>query len=395
LRILHVAYIYPPTPNVADGITNVVYNVTQELAKRGHEVAVYTSDMLDLHGNASIKTKKEVINDVTVYYLQSLWRYKTFIVTPSILALLSKKLNTFNIIHIHDCRSFQGIFAYLFAKMKNVPYVFQPHGSYLFSLSDSLSKTVAKIALDKLVSGKIIQNASKVIALSKVEAEAYKCAGVPAETIAIIPNGIDLTEYSVLPSSGSFKKKFGLNKYSKIVLYLGRIHEIKGIDILVKAFAKILHQLDNVRLVIVGPNDGYLDVIEALTKTLQIEDKVLVLGPLYGEAKLEAYVDADIFVLPSRYDTFPMTVLEAYACGKPVIASKVGGLKDLVVNGETGLLFDFGNVVQLATHILYLLDYPGRAEEMGFKGKQFVTENFNIDKVADKLQNLYAAAAKY
>ena len=144
---------------------------------------------------------------------------------------------------------------------------------------------------------------------------------------------------------------------------------------------------------IVGPDDGYLSEVEALTKALQIEDKVLVLGPLYGVAKLEAYVDADVYVLPSQYETFPMTVLEAYSCGKPVIASKVGGLKDLVVNGETGLLFDLGNTVQLAKNILYLFDDAGRAEEMGLKGKKFVTENFTIDEVADKLQNLYRAVA--
>ena len=102
MRILHVAYVYPPTPNVADGITNVVYNVPQELAKKGHEVAVYTSDMLDLHGNASLKTKKQVINGVIVYYLRSLLRHKTFIVTPSIIPLLSKRLSNFDIIHIHD-----------------------------------------------------------------------------------------------------------------------------------------------------------------------------------------------------------------------------------------------------------------------------------------------------
>ena len=395
LRILHVAYVYPPTPNVADGITNVVYNVTQELAKRGHEVAVYTSDMLDLHGNASLKTKKQVINGVTVYYLRSLWRHKASIVTPAIIPLLSKRLSDFDIIHIHDCRSFQGIFAYLFAKAKNVPYVFQPHGSYFSSLSDSPSKTVVKTALDKLVSGKIIQNASKVIALSRVEAEDYKCAGVPAEKIAIVPNGIDLTEYSDLPSKGSFKKKFGLDKNEKIVLYLGRIHEIKGIDILVRAFANILHKLDDVRLVIVGPDDGYLAEIKALIKALRIEDKVLVSGPLYGVAKLEAYVDADVYVLPSRYETFPMTVLEAYACGKPVIASKVGGLTDLVANGQTGLLVDPGNTVQLAKNILYLLDHADRAGEMGLKGKAFVKDRFAIETVVAKLEAIYRESLEY
>ena len=394
LKILHVAYIYPPKLRVADGITNVVYTVTKELAKRGHEVTVYTSNVLDLHREVTFRASNLVVNGVDVHYFRSSWRYKTFIATPSIIPMLSKNLSKFDVIHLHDCRSFQGIFAYLFAKAKKVPCIFQPHGSYLSSLSDSPSKILAKTALDKLVSGEIIQNASKVIALGQEEAEQYRCVGVPLKKVAIVPNGIDLTEYSDLPPQGSFKKKFGLDKNEKIVLYLGRIHKIKGVDILCRAFAHILHKLDDVRLVIVGPNDGYLDEIEALIKVLRIESKVLISGPLYGLTKLEAYIDANVYVLPSRYETFPMTVLEAYACGKPVVASRVGELKDLVINEITGLLFEPGNIGQLAENILHLLIDSDKAEKMGLRGKEFAAKNFAIERVIANLERVYKEVAE-
>jgi len=116
---------------------------------------------------------------------------------------------------------------------------------------------------------------------------------------------------------------------------------------------------------------------------------VLITGPLYGEDKLEAYVDADIYVLPSRYETFPMGLLEAYACGKPVIASKIGGLKNLVINEVTGLLFEPGNVEQLANSMLLLLNDQNKAEKIGLRGKRFVKENFTIEKAVDKLESLY------
>jgi len=115
----------------------------------------------------------------------------------------------------------------------------------------------------------------------------------------------------------------------------------------------------------------------------------LITGPLYGEDKLEAYVDADVYVLPSRYEIWGMTVLEAYACGKPVIASKIDGLKNLVKNGATGLLFDPRNIRELANSILYLVNNDYKAREIGLRGKQFVKENFTIEKVADKLEQLY------
>ena len=186
--------------------------------------------------------------------------------------------------------------------------------------------------------------------------------GVPDEKIAVIPNGIDFSEYAVLPPRGSFKRKFGIKNEEKIVLYLGRLHKIKGVDILVKAFTNVIENLDDVRLVVVGPDDGSLDGLQTLVKDMNVGNKVIFTGPLYGLEKIKAYVDSEVYVLPSRYETFPMTVLEAYACGKPVIASNVGGLKDLVINGETGLLVEPGNKEQLAKNILYLLNDKGKAE---------------------------------
>ena len=106
------------------------------------------------------------------------------------------------------------------------------------------------------------------------------------------------------------------------------------IFVMLFSFANLI-KLENVKLVVVGPDDGYLGELEALIKALRIEDNVLISGALYGKDKLEADVDADVYALPSRYETFPMSVLEAYSCGKPVIVSKLGGLKDLVINWVT------------------------------------------------------------
>lgn len=169
---------------------------------------------------------------------------------------------------------------------------------------------------------------------------------------------------------------------------MGRIHRIKGIDILVRAFANIIKKLDDVRLV-VGPDDGYLRELKVLIKALKIEDKVLITGPLYGKSKLEVYVDVEVYVLPSRYETFPMSVLEAYGCGKPVIASNVGGVRELVLNGQTGILFKAGNIKQLAESILCLLNEEYKAVKMGKNGRRFVEESFQIERIVNKLEKVY------
>ena len=142
-------------------------------------------------------------------------------------------------------------------------------------------------------------------------------------------------------------------------------------------------------LVVVGSDDGCLGELEALTKALKIEDNALILGPLFGKDKLEAYVDADVYVLPSRYETFPMSLLEAYACVKPVVCSKECGLKDLVIDGVTGLLVKEEDANQLAHSILSMLNDDDRAKEMGMRGRRLVKESFTLEKVVDKLEKLY------
>jgi glycosyltransferase involved in cell wall biosynthesis len=142
-------------------------------------------------------------------------------------------------------------------------------------------------------------------------------------------------------------------------------------------------------LVIAGPDDGYLNEAKRLAQALDVSNHVLFTGPLYGEDKMAAYIDSEVYVLPSRYETFPMAILEAYACGKPVVASEVGGLRDLVKNGETGLLFKPEDVKQLAERISNILNDDKMAEEMGLRGRNFVEEDFTIEKIIEKLEKLY------
>jgi glycosyltransferase involved in cell wall biosynthesis len=388
LRILHVAYVYPPTPSVADGITNVVYNVTRELAKRGHEVTVYTSDMLDLHGNDSLKTGIRVINGVTVYYLRSLWRHKTSIVTPSIIPLLSKKLSDFDVIHIHDCRSFQGISTFLFTKIKHVPYVFQPHGSYFSVSPTSAPKTLAKKTLDKLISDKIVRNALRIIALSQMEAEEYRSLGLSNKRIAIVPNGINLSEYPNFQGFGFLKRKFHIRDDSRILLYLGRIHETKGIDILIKAYAYMMKTMksNNTLLVIAGPDDGYLAEIKSLAYSYGVSNSVIFAGFIDEKDKLSALADADLFITPTFYG-FPMTFLETCAVGTPIVTTTSGDTLEWINNNvgyTTAPTYE-----ELGKAMYTLISDDAKREVFSKKCKELARSVFSIEQTVDKLEQIY------
>jgi len=392
MKILQVCPIFPPRPKeFGSGVTQVVYNVSKELAKRGHKVEVYTSNALDVNTKIEDKSNWMLVDGIKVYHFPYVMHYYTFFLTPFMISAVRKNLKEFDVIHIHDLRAFQSIVVYYYARKYGVPYVLQAHGS----LPRIGSWRRLKWFYDVLFGYRVLRNASKVIALNQMEAEHYKNMGVPEEKIAIIPNGIDLSEYANLPPQGAFKRKFGIPEDKKVILYLGRIHRIKGIDLLIKAYAYLIEKVGNkdAVLVIAGPDDGYLNEAKALAYSLKVSDSVMFVGPLYGVDKLAAYVDSNLCVLPSRYETFPMVLLEVYACGKPIVASNVGGLKELIVDDGTELLFEAGNFKHMADKMIYLLNDSDKSVEIGRKAKMFVEERYSIDRVVDDLEDLYIEVA--
>jgi len=392
MKILQVVPYFPPA-YAFGGPVKVAFQVSKELAKRGHEVVVYTSDAKDLDSRLIVEPVR-IIDGIEVHYMSNLSimpvkKSKLFI-TPELISKTKEEIKNFDVVHLHEYRTFQNLIIHHYAKKYGVPYVLQARGS----LPRIMAKKRLKWAYDVLFGYRLLRDASKVIALSQTEAGQYRGMGVPEEKIAIVPNGIDLSEYVDLPPEGSFKKKFGIPEEKTIILYLGRIHRIKGIDFLVKAYAHVIKDMtrNDAVLVIAGPDDGYLTQVKSLSSRLNIsglQDKIIYTGPLYGKPKLGAYVDSDVLVLPSRYETFPNVVLESYACSKPVIASKVESIPDIVLCGRTGLLFQAGNVKELAEKIWYILMHPEEAENMGHKARKLVEEKYSIDKVVDKLEVLY------
>jgi glycosyltransferase involved in cell wall biosynthesis len=384
LKILQVVPYFPPA-QAFGGPVKVAYQTAKELVKRKHKVVVYTSDVKDFGSRLRVGPDN-VIDGIRVHYFRNLAltlvkKFKLFI-TPQLVSHAKKEVEKFDVIHLHEYRTFQNIVIAHYAKKYGVPYVLQAHGS----LPRIMAKQRLKWIYDVLFGYRLLRSASKVIALSRVEAEQYKDMGVPEEKIAIIPNGIDLSEYADLPPKGCFREKFGIKEEEKIVLYLGRIHRVKGLDILVKAFAKVIDGLGDVRLVVVGPDDGYLNELKALINALKIEDNVLILGPLYGEDKLEAYVDADVYVLPSRYETFPMSLLEAVACGAPVILTENCGVAEYF-RGKVGLVVNPDSSRVREALIEMLLDQ--KRQDVFRENCKTVIEQFNISKTVSELEEVY------
>lgn len=389
MRILMVTNTFPPRR--FGGITGVAYTVATKLAQRGHHVTVYTTDT----GNdkyARLTTEKEATFDgLRVRYfrnISNLFAFNYRVYTPfGCLWTLKSEINSFDIVHIQDYRSLFNIVAWYFARTRGIPYVIQAHGSLPKAIEQRKSPLFfVKYISDVLINERTIKDASKIIALTQSEALACEKAGADKSNIEIIPNGIDLSQFSKLPARGKFRERYGIESCEKIILFLARINKIKGLTLLLNAFCGLEKEVDDVRLVIAGPDDGYLGQLREDIRHLGISDKVLLTGPLYKKAKLEAYVDADVYVLPSSYDTFPLTLIEACACGAPVIVTNRCGVADAI--REVGYVVDYdANQLQSAMHDV--VTNAALREKMGRRGAGMVRERYNIEKITDDLEVLY------
>ncbi|MFC1904249.1 glycosyltransferase [Chloroflexota bacterium] len=377
MNILQVTAFFSP---VHGGSAEVPYHLSKGLAKRGHQVTVYTSDS---------KLSPDYVNNLPAAKIHA---FKTwlcvakFYITPGIIRNAKKNIRRFDIIHMHNFRTFQNIVMHHYAKKYGIPYVLQAHGSF----ATFFQKGLLKKLFDAFWGYDLLKDAARVLAVTKAEAQQYKEITLSQDEIDIIPYGIDLSEFDNLPQRGEFRKKYNLSSDQKVILYLGRIDKVKGLDLLAQAFTQVLNDLKKVILVIAGPDYGYRTTLIHLTKALEIEGKVIFTGPLYGRNKLEAYVDADVYVLPSSYEILGITVLEALACGTPVIVTNRCGIAE-TVNGQAGLVVPY-NQEQLQTELFRILLDTKLRRMLGERGKLLVREKFDWDKIVEQVESVYQKA---
>jgi glycosyltransferase involved in cell wall biosynthesis len=388
MKILQVTPYFPPG-FAFGGPVKVAYQISRELIKRGHEVVAYTTNAKDF-GSRLETDSSNIIEGMRVHRFRILSltlvkKLKLFI-TPQLALFARKEVKYFDIIHLHEYRTFQNIVIYHYTRRYDVPYVLQAHGSI-----PRIGKKELKWIYDIFFGYRLLRDASKVIALSRVEAEQYRCMGVPEEKIAIIPNGIDLSEYAELPPKGAFKKKFNIPEDRKIILYLGRIHKTKGIEFLIKAYAYLTKKMNfkGAVLVIAGPDDGYLSVVKSLVHDLSVSNSVFFTGLLSEEDKIRAYVDSDVVVNVEPLNVYGLVPLEAAACSTPVIVSKTNAISEIVLNGKFGFSVKYDDVTSLASMLYRVLSDEKLAKKLGINGRNYILNNFGWDKIIGKYVQLY------
>ncbi|KKG17794.1 hypothetical protein EO98_11700 [Methanosarcina sp. 2.H.T.1A.6] len=388
MKILQVIASFPPA-FAYGGPAGVVYEISKELVKRGHEVTVYTTDVLDQNSRYKFENNPMWLDGIEVYHFKNI-SYSlvaNFHMTCAFgIALeLRNNIKKFDVIHCHEYRAIEAIFTNYYAKKYNIPFILQPRGTM-----PTLKKSRQKKIFDTFFGHNIIKNSNKIIASSKTESDQYSsvCPEINEGKIIHIPNGINLDIYQNLPKKGSFRNKYSISENDKVILFLSRLHERKGADILIESFSDLQKEIENVKLVIAGPDDGFLNELKSIVRTLEIEKDVIFTGPLYETNKLEAYVDADVFVLPSkdRYESFGNVVLEAFACRTPVIVTSVCGVTEWIEN--VGYTVDC-DISQIKDAMFQILTDEMLNKKLRTNGNSLVTNKFSWDSITTKIEETY------
>ena len=399
MKILHVAHFFYPCLS-AGGVVNASYQIASNQSK-DNDVKVISSDSCKERLKFPNGRYDVDVNGIKVDYFRNLsngFKLKTMLDTPLGAPFkIRKDIKDYDIVHIHEHRQTLAILASHFARKNNIPYIVQAHGSVL----PFFQKEGLKNLFDKVFGFKILHNASCVFALTEVEKEQYLKMGVDEDKIEIVPLGINLEEYENLPAYGKFRSKFNIDENDKLILFVGRIHEIKGLGLLIDAFNDLVNQdseenslegnsEDNshsIKLAIVGPDDGYLTELEDKIKEYSLEENVIITGPLYNEEKQEALVDCDLFVMPSKYESFTTSGLEAMACSKPLVLTKNNHIHDWV-DGNVGLACE-DNKDSLRESIEKILFDEELSLIFARNGQKRIKEKYNWDIITNQILEIY------
>lgn len=390
MKILLISLSFPPRR--FGGTTAVSYTLAKSLVQLGHDVTVYTTDIYDRHSRIPDVKGVRHLDGIKVHYYRNVSNWLAsngFFLPVGFLGIAGEELSKFDIIHLHQFRTLQIIVACRYALKYGIPYVLDAHGSVTRATGGkSWFKWPLKWLFDITFGYRIIRNATRVIAQNDVAIQEYKSFGVKDERIAFIPLFFPVEEFSDLPPRGRFLKQYGLTE-RRVIMSLGRINPIKGLDFLIESFYELSRSRHDIALSIVGPDDGYRRTLERLVVKLNLSDRVIFPGVLSGQEKLSALVDADILVQPSRYEQAAWAPLEAVLCGTPIIVSRDTGSGEDVKRLDAGYLVEYGNKQEMVVTLQKILDDPSEARAKTQKARDFIWTNLSLTSMIEDYEKIY------
>ena len=380
MNILHLIATLAPE---SGGPAQACLEMATAVAARGHQVSIFTTDY---GAPLDRRLPADETVDIRVFPVQWPTNWK-----PSIpmAHFLVETMERYDVIHLHSLYLFHDWVGGILAQRARIPYIVRPHGlldPYIWEHHRPRKRLV-----EVLFQTRVLNHAAAIHYTSELERE---ISGPYAGTAPsrVVPLGVSLENLENLPSAELFLRRFPAAAGKRIVLFLSRLHEKKGLDLLVPAFASAHRVAPELHLVIAGPDDGVLAATRDRVAAHGIDAAVTFTGMLRGEDKLAAFAAASMFVLPSYSENFGIAVVEAMAAGLPAIVSdQVNIHRD--ISGQGAIVVPC-EVAPLARAIGELAGDPVRTRAMGVEARATARRLYDWPNVAATLEKFYAEVAR-
>ncbi len=383
MKIAQICYMYSPA---IGGVEKHVEKISKYLKKMGNDVEVLCSDYTSLNRGGRARLGKQTVDGIKVTRFKGkhLPGYGQKIAFPGLLPALIR--SDYDVIHVHSFPSLHFDISWTIAKMKGTPIVATGHFDPVL-LDEAARKSHKKIYWGVWLK-KALKRCRLIAIISEEKKKYVENFGIPANRIAVIPNGVDLDELKGFTKKDTerFETKYRL-KGKRVILFVGRITRFKGIDVLIKAMKPLLEKDKNLTLMVVGPVDdqGYLTEIKKMVRL----PNVVFTGPLERKQVLSAYNASSIVILPTRGEVFGITLVEGMMFKKIVIGSRIGGIPDIIDEGKTGYMFNVGDSNGLRRKIEYALKNYQKLGNVRNNAYKKAVNKFSWKKIAKDIEKVY------
>jgi len=361
------------------GIATHIKGLAKYLSRLGHEVQIITINTFGENIDNPIANVVR-LNGSTIPGIQVLSPLDLKHVKQVILK------GKFDIVHGHHAFTPVSLYSISLASKHGFPTVLTAHSLGIGYRHGVIWKTLKPVLYPMK---RAFDRADKIIAVSKAVKQFMSHIVSRPEKIKVIPNGIDLEQFTYHSNNRKLRREFNLPLDVPIILFVGRLSIRKGIHILVDAFKHVIKEFPEAKLLIAGK--GFLkEYLRYKVKANNIVDKVEFLGYISDEKLVKLYITSDIFVCPSIFaEAFGIVILEAMAAGKPVVATKVGGIPEIIDHEVNGLLVEPNDAGELSNAIIRLLSDKKEMNKMGKNARKKVEEAYDWNKLVFRILEIY------